>query len=134
MLGGVSPRAAIGAGVRSPNPNAYEVFRCNDTTLPGRQNWTTLAGADGSARAKQLLADPFTAQTTLAASYGLLQLMYGRAIDGGWTASNGARNPSLLFDAIGGAARGEGSLVAGTIIVKNTLLQARSGLATPFLP
>lgn len=125
----------IGAGPAAPNPSAWEIFRCNDHTLAGRQNWSPQVGdADEAARRANLLhKDPFTAQTAIAASYGLLQVMYGRAIDEGWASADGARNPSLLFDLPGAAARGEGSLVAGAAIVRRRVLEGakRGGAAFP---
>jgi hypothetical protein len=64
------------------------------------QNWLTNVG---TALRTRLTNNPslmdFTAQTDLAASYGLLQVMYPTAISPmGWTGVNGARNPSYLFD------------------------------------
>ena len=61
-------------------------------------------------------SDPFTAQTTLAASYGLLQMMYATAVTTmHWTGdANGARNPSLLFDTEENHARQLGSLGVGS--------------------
>jgi hypothetical protein len=126
--------SGIGLGPKSPNPTAQTIFRCNDATQPGRQNWTKNAGKKGPARVKQLLADQFTAQTTLAASYGLLQMMYGLAIEKSWKTSDGRQNPSLLFDAVGGAAHGEGSLIAGSAVVRDRVVQSKSRFAIPFAP
>ncbi len=95
----------IGVGGRSPNPTAQEIFRCNDRT----RNWYRLTG-NNETRKTRFDADSFTAQTTLAASYGLLQVMYGRAIEERWSGSSGLQNPSLLFDPPGAASSGEGEL------------------------
>lgn len=74
-------------------------------------------------------ASPFTAQTTLAASYGLMQVMYGLAIEMRWRADDGSQNPSKLFDPPGAVDRGEGSLLVGSRRVRNLLggVMRRSG-------
>jgi hypothetical protein len=117
------------------NPSAWEIFRCNDKTFPGRMNWSASVGnvATAMRRGQLLKNDPFTAQTAIAASYGLLQVMYGRAVEDGWTSADGSRNPSLLFDEPGAARRGEGSLVAGAVIVRREMLEGtrREGVAFP---
>ena len=94
-------------------------------------HWYQATGYN-AARLKQFLADPFTAQTPIAASYGLLQMMYGKAIEVGWNAA-GQRNPSMLFDREGVASTGEGSLVAGTVAVRGAVLDysARKGGLLP---
>jgi hypothetical protein len=62
--------------------------------------------------------DPFNipAQTTLASSYGLLQLVYTDIIDRPlhWRGISGRYNPTLLFDTAPNHNRGGGSLVLGT--------------------
>lgn len=57
----------------------------------------------------------FTAQTTIASSYGLLQVLYDSAIAPmGWKGVNGARNPRFLFDTPSNVDSGGGSLVLGS--------------------
>jgi hypothetical protein len=58
----------------------------------------------------------FTAQTDLAASYGLLQMGYMTAIGDpiNWQGIGGRQNPSYLFDTDANLAAGGGSLGAGT--------------------
>jgi hypothetical protein len=107
------------------NPLAWEIFRCNDA----QQNWTRKAGKKATDRKKKLQNDPFTAQTTLAASYGLMQMMFGLAVEMDWRADDQTQNPSKLFDPPGAVDRGEGSLLAGSRHVGNLLrrLLRRSG-------
>jgi hypothetical protein len=78
------------------------------------QNWTDHADFD--------ITDPvdlarinFTAQTPLAASYGLMQTMYESAASLDWSTTSGRRNPSLLFDTTANTADGGGSLAVGTL-------------------
>lgn len=100
--------------------SAWEIFRCNDA----RMNWKKRAGSRGAARAKALEKDLFTAQTSLAASYGLLQMTYVTAIDRKWRTADGAHNPSLLFDTEENLKRGGGSLSVGTMMVVRSILRA----------
>jgi hypothetical protein len=92
--------------------SAGEIFRCNNLTH-GRQNWARSRAL--LARAESLESEPFTAQTGLAASFGLLQMTYVTAIDQmKWTGDrDGRRNPSLLFDSLENHDRGAGSLDVG---------------------
>lgn len=108
----------IGVG-NLANPMAWEIFRCNDAS-PG-ERWSIVAGDHAAARVAALQASPFTAQTTLAASYGLLQVMFGAAINNGWVTDAGLRNPSLLFDTDGAVGRGEGSLLVGSRILRDSV-------------
>jgi len=64
------------------------------------QNWPA---ASNQKRVAEVRKDPgllnFTAQTTIAASYGLLQVMYDTAVGPmKWQGVQGDRNPSYLFD------------------------------------
>ncbi|HKY21885.1 MAG TPA: hypothetical protein VJM31_11775 [Vicinamibacterales bacterium] len=99
-----------GRGVNEGDVNIWvtELFRCNDD----RSNWTE---TNGIARTTQVLGDPFTAQWSLAGSYGYLQVTYIRATELGWGGSlvNGTRNPSLLFDSDDNLADNGGSLYLG---------------------
>lgn len=74
--------------------SAKDLMTSNDTNY---QNWTDHADFNPDDPGDLATID-FTAQTTIAASYGLMQLMYVTAIDGGWQTTDGRRNPSLLFD------------------------------------
>jgi hypothetical protein len=93
--------------------SAWEIVRCNDARL--RMNWQRVAGRAGAARVKALQDDPFTAQTGLAASFGLLQMTYVTAIDEmKWAGDDDQKkNPSLLFDTDENLARHGGSLYVG---------------------
>jgi hypothetical protein len=105
-----------------PLPTAWEIFRCNDAVM----NWTVRARAAGPARARSLRTDPFTAQTSLASSYGLLQMTYVTAIDQmKWTGDSfGLKNPSALFDTFDNHLREAGSLSVGTRKVLKDLKNA----------
>jgi hypothetical protein len=98
--------------LQDPLPTAWEIFRCNDAVM----NWTVRARAAGPVRARSLRTDPFTAQTSLASSYGLLQMTYVTAIDQmKWPGDSfGLRNPSALFDTFDNHLRDAGSLSVGT--------------------
>jgi hypothetical protein len=110
--------------------SAWEIFRCNDR----RMNWSKVAGKAGPSRAKALEDDPFTAQTGLASSFGILQITYVTAIqDMKWAGDkDGARNPSLLLDSVENHARKAGSLDVGTKKVVKDLKNAAdaSGIDT----
>lgn len=90
----------------------WEIFRCNDT----RMRWRRWAGRAGAERARAIQRDAFTAQTHLAASFGLLQMTYVTAIQQmNWSgAAGGAKNPSLLIDSQENWDQGAGSLIVGT--------------------
>ena len=107
---------------------AWEIFRCNDS----RMNWKREARAAGQSRADSLKSDLFTAQTSLAASYGLLQMTYVTAIDElRWAGTDdGRRNPSLLFDTDENLLAGGGSVNLGTLKVVRAFRQLDSDLAT----
>ena len=87
--------------------SALEIYQNNDAV----NRWSTFSPA----RARLVSKDPtllaFTAQTPLAASYGLLQILYRTAIDVmNWPGVDGHRNPSLLFDTSANQTAGGGSL------------------------
>ena len=85
-----------------------EVFRCN-----ANQRWPQVNGRD---RMLTVYVDSFTAQLSLAGTFGYMQVMYIDAIDTlKWTGAsdNGRKNPSLLFDTDQNLARGAGSLPLG---------------------
>jgi hypothetical protein len=121
--------APIGIGSRDPNPTAQEIFRCNDA----QQNWFSRT-RNNQRRLDQFKAATFTAQTTLAASYGLLQVMYGRAIREGWSSADGAQNPHLLFDNPGAAREGQGSMVVGATIVRKSVREIARDKNAAFPP
>jgi hypothetical protein len=58
----------------------------------------------------------FVAQTSIAASYGFMQILWVTAIDQGWkgVTPNGDKNPYFLLDTPSNIARGGGSLTLGT--------------------
>lgn len=96
--------------------SAWEIFRCNDATNV-KENWEKKAKEFGSERVAALKAHPFTAQTSLAASYGLLQVTYVTAIDFPlrWRGDvDQVKKPSLLFDSPENHQREAGSLRIGT--------------------
>jgi hypothetical protein len=60
----------------------------------------------------------FTAQPSLAASYGLMQVMYVKALEVGWKGVDGKRNPSLLFDTEENLRKGSGSVEPGSMLLQ----------------
>ena len=91
--------------------SALEIYQHNDAN----QNWSRVSPS--RARAVQDNSDilNFTAQTPLAASFGLLQILYSTADRPmRWGGINGARNPSFLFDTEDNLAAGGGSLELGS--------------------
>jgi hypothetical protein len=89
--------------------SAKELVLKNDSS----QNWTDYATFDISDPTDLAKID-FTAQTPLAASYGLMQEMYMVATELRWITTDGRRNPSLLFDSVANTAIGGGSVAVGT--------------------
>jgi hypothetical protein len=83
--------------------SAQEVEACN----VGVENWDDVAPA---ARIVAFRRTQFTAQMSLAASYGLFQVTPVRAYEQGWKTVDGRRNPTLLFDTPENHAVGGGSL------------------------
>lgn len=101
--------------------SASEIYTANDAT----QHWST----NSPARAQTVRVNPallnFTAQTPLASSYGLLQILYTTAIAPmRWTGVNGAQNPSNLFDINQNIAAGGGSLELGSGYLRRIFSQA----------
>lgn len=96
-------------------------------------NWSGAAGAGGAGRVDRLQASPFTAQTPLAASYGLLQVTYLRAVERAWTGADGPKNPSALFDTPANVAAGSNSLLFGTREVRRVLVRSarQAGVSVP---
>jgi hypothetical protein len=92
--------------------SAREIVLCND----GIQNWVKIARANGPSRLARLKSADFTAQLSLASSYGYFQMMYSTAI-GHWvgTGPETARrkHPSALFDTPENRNAGGGTLLVG---------------------
>lgn len=109
----VCPRACV---------SAKEILLANDN----RQNWTDYASFDINDPADLATVD-FTAQTPLAASYGLMQTMYVVAAELNWSTTDGRRNPSLLFDTVVNTAAGGGSLAVGTLEFYKRYRASRAG-------
>ncbi len=102
--------------------SAKEIVFANDNT----QNWTDYANFDINDPA-DLATIEFTAQTPLAASYGLMQTMYVVAAELRWRTTDGRRNPSLLFDTPANTAAGGGSLAVGTLEFYKRYRASRAG-------
>lgn len=78
----------------------------------------------GYAAATLTCTSVWTAQTTLASSYGFFQVMYVTAIDRHWQGADGnLKNPSLLFDTTANLAVHGGSSELGTDIVADAVNQ-----------
>lgn len=93
-----------------------DLFNSNDARL----KWSVYAKNPARVASVQNGTVDFSAQLSLAASYGLLQVMYATAIDSKWTgntANCGAsdpKDPDNLFDTECNLANGGGSLGIGT--------------------
>lgn len=101
--------------------SAREIYEVNDRV----QNW----GRASPARREAVRQHPelldFTAQTPIAASWGLFQIMYATAIAPmHWPGVNGHRNPSLLFDTEQNLAAGGGSVDLGTGYLRRVFSRA----------
>ena len=87
--------------------SATNIYNTND----GTQHWSTSSPKRAALVAQNPALLQFTAQTPLAASYGLFQVLYSTAIGPlGWTGIAGAQNPSYLFDTDLNIGGGGGSL------------------------
>jgi len=87
--------------------SAKNIYDTNDY----QENWSINSPARAAMVAKKPELLQFTAQTPIAASYGLLQILYDTAIKPmSWSGIDGARNPSYLFDTDVNIAGGGGSL------------------------
>jgi hypothetical protein len=93
--------------------SARQIFEEND----GVQNWSAkkFVGKTNWWDPANLKLLEFTAQTPLAASYGLMQTMYVKATELNWVTTDGRRNPALLFDTPANQAIGGGSVAVGTL-------------------
>lgn len=122
----------IGVGAAT-NPTAWEIFRCNDLTNR-RMRWSAAAGGNAAARIVRLRDDPFTAQTTLAASYGLLQMTFRRLVSEKWPGVGGAINPSFMFDTAANLEDDAGSLRVGTRSLRTALVRRQRRAGGQFPP
>jgi hypothetical protein len=102
--------------------SARELFLANDDW----QKWTVHADFDMNDPADLAKLD-ITAQTPLAASYGLMQTMYEVAAELKWSTFGGQKNPSLLFDTPANTAAGGGSLAVGTLEFYKRYRACRTG-------
>jgi hypothetical protein len=109
--------------------SAENIYLTND----GTANWSTYSPS----RAARVATNPgllqFTAQTPLAASYGLLQILYSTAIAPmGWSGVGGAQNPSYLFDTDVNTAGGGGSVSLGSDYLRRMFARANPGANPTF--
>jgi hypothetical protein len=101
---------------------AYEIFLANDTRK--RQNWYRILG--NRSKRDQMAADPeaalsFAAQTPMAASYGIMQVMWTTAVlsdENNFRVGYTSRNPSYLSDDEENLEGGWSSLIVGTMFMK----------------
>ncbi len=84
-----------------------------------KQNWRKQPGGEEEFQYLIQYKDDFTAQTSLASSYGYMQITYTTAIQKmKWTGVNGMKNPTLLFDTDSNLNLGGGSLKIGNQYLK----------------
>jgi hypothetical protein len=105
--------------------SAMEIYQNND----GSSHWSR----SNPRQARMVAADQsllqFTAQTSLAASFGFLQLLYTTAIAPmGWRGIDGQQNPSFLFD-IPENRDGGGSLEAATGYLRRVYARANPSVS-----
>jgi len=111
--------------------SATDIFAANDSVPSGgatgciSQNWSRFSAVPS----QEELA--FTAQTPLAASFGLLQILYSPAIAPmqwpGLTGT-GERNPHFLFDTDTNVRMGGGSLVLGSGYLRRVFARANPAI------
>ena len=102
----------IGKVDKSPNPTAWEIVRCSDTQL--KINWASSTPTKAPGRLRRIRENPFTAQTAIAASYGLLQMTFRRSIAKRLWPEGVTPHPSALLDTDANLAAGTGSLSLST--------------------
>jgi hypothetical protein len=108
---------------------AWELYRYNDyedalNKIKPRfdQNWYEILS--NVARKAAITTDPQTAlnwsaQTTLAASYGIMQILYTSAVAVGWEGDrDGNKNPTTLWDTAQSVAADGGSIPPGSILLR----------------
>lgn len=91
---------------------AYQIYSQNDDL----QNWYEHAKSTVQTRidADEKAALAWTAQTTLASSYGLMQVLFSESFAHGYQGVAGSRRPYYLFDIPLNVASGGGSIQVGT--------------------
>jgi len=92
-------------------------------------NWIANAGQDGRARAELIRTNPFTAQTPLAASFGLLQMTYAVAVlEMDWSGdAHGIKHPTYLLDTDSNHSFRLGSLRLGSEKIAKHFRQLQRG-------
>jgi hypothetical protein len=128
-----SPGTPIGAG-STQKPTIYELYICNEAVW----HWYRYVNDDDEAdkRIEQARTSGTTAQTSLAASFGLLQVTTGAAVALGIRTNEPAprSNPSLMFDTPENIAVGGHSLLWGTRKIRGHLLKIRRQGVASFAP
>ncbi len=113
LRGGTIPRNIVDT---DQLVSAKEIYTYNESWVHWRKflRQTRLDELDKNPNALD-----FTAQTTLASSYGLMQVLYRLAVeDLKWTGANGAKNPSNLSDTPANLGTGGGSLRLGATYLR----------------
>lgn len=125
--------------------SAWEIYTTNDHIsalctednfmsgdMPENQNWSLENPKLAKAVAKKPNLLAFTAQTIIASSYGLEQMLYSTAIfPMRWSGEeNGQLNPSYLFDTPTNLANGGGSLALGAGYLANVFPTVNPGVTT----
>ncbi len=106
--------------------SALAIYQAND----GQARWSTFS----KVRANRVTTNPslldFTAQTPIASSYGLVQILYSTAIAPmAWKGIDGAKNPSHLFDTPSNTAAGGGSLELGSGYLRRMFTKANPNVS-----
>jgi hypothetical protein len=108
------------------NVTAYELYRYNDYEAEGvspRRDMRWYEILSNPTRRAAIAENPsealkFTAQTTVAASYGIMQILYSSAVAVNWKGDReGNKNPTLLFDTPENLERDGGSIDPATSIL-----------------
>lgn len=114
-----NPLTPLALTASDHNVSARDIYKSNDAVY----HWSKFAISS----AVTLLTSgrvAFTAQLSLAASYGLLQVTYFKAVGSGWPGNTGScgatdpRDPANLYDTNCNLAKGGGSLHIGALITE----------------
>lgn len=99
---------------------AVDIVRSNPAANYASNNPGNYNAVMGAFQKGDVCGSVWTAQTSLAASYGMMQVMYVTAIDAKWAGTTaGAKNPTYLFDTTANQSTHGGSVELGGERVRN---------------